>query len=148
MKKIFTIFFFTIFIQAYSYACCCYPSFSCINVDATTEKAKTENITHLNTEDDEIGSLWLDKVEKELKELQALKEISLEKQKQISNLEFANLIESYNEELNYLNILDMKKNEFDTNAVKNKLLLLESSLSIELKNIEGNFPDNSTIMDK
>lgn len=149
MKKTLAIFSIVLFGQIYAYAgCCCIPVASCVQVETSTETAKTKNITHLNTEDDNVGNLWLNKVEKELQELQELKKISLEKQKNISNLEYANLIESYNEELNYLKILDTKKNEFDANAVKNKMLLLENSLSLELNKLQMNFPDNSTILGK
>ncbi len=124
-------------------SCCCYPVVSCVAVEISTEIARTQNISDINAEDADVGNLWLQKVESELSGLNALKNISIEKQQNITNLEYANLIESYKEELAYLNILEYKKVDFDEKVVNNKLSLLESSLSIELNKIENYKEENN-----
>lgn len=125
-----------------SASCCCYPVVSCVAVEISTEIAKAQNLIDINAEDVDVGNLWLQKVEAELSGLNALKNISLEKQKNITNLEYANLIESYKEELAYLNILEYKKVGFDEKIINNKLNLLSNSISIELNKIE-NISDES-----
>jgi hypothetical protein len=141
--KIFGFFLLIIIFHTTSYACCCVPSVSCAKVEISMEKAKTENKEDVNTEDDEIGEAWLEKVQKELNELSELKRVSLEKQKHITNLEYATLIESFKEEMNYTTILEYKKTSFDEKNLNAKLNILENNINIQLNalNISNNYDE-------
>ena len=63
-----------------------------------------------------------------------MKEIYLKKQKNISNLEYANLIETYKEEFNYLQLLEYKKTSFQEKEIANKAKsIFLASMSHELR---------------
>ena len=144
MRKIFYILLFLASCQTYSLAgCCCKPVVSCTPVSTTMEKAKVESLKDVSFNDDQIGENWLTKVEQEMKEIKKLKDISLETQKNITNLEFANLVESYNEEFLYLSLLDYKKASFDEDALKNKLLLLEANLNQSIEKSKSNLNEEN-----
>lgn len=141
--KFFIFFLLAVIFHTASFACCCIPVVSCVSVEISMEMAKAESKGDINTEDSEIGELWLEKVQEELNELSELKRTSLEKQTHITNLEYANLIESFKEEMNYATILEYKKTSFDEKNLNAKLNILENNINIQLNalNISNNYDE-------
>lgn len=134
MRKLLYFFFLLATVQTYSLAgCCCVPGVSCASVIVTMEKAKAEGLKDVSFNDNDMGKNWISSVDNKLKEIKSLNDTSLETRNNITNLEFANVIESYNEEFLYLSLIDYKKASFDEDSLKNKLLLLEANIDQVIK---------------
>lgn len=133
MKKILIATFgFGLLCNLYAGGCCCYPGVSCAAVETTMGTATAKDAINITNNDLGLGTSWTSSINKLLSEIMLLKKTSSDTQKHISNLEQASLIEAYKEELEYINIIDYSKINFDNNALISKLVLLNTSLEIEL----------------
>lgn len=132
---------FLLFVVGFQFAnaggCCCIPALSCVSVIATMEMAVADNKLDISNEDNTVGESWNSTIEEVMKKIEKLKEQSLKHQTNITNLEYANVIESYKEEFNYLSLLNYKKNSFDEKKITNTALLLDSELTIRLKQMNS-----------
>lgn len=118
------------------FACCCTPA-SCLPVIQSMQEASIDNINDVTSIDDKTGEIWVNKIQKTLDELNSLKEESLKKNKEISNLEMANLIESYKEEFNFLKLAEYKKQSFQIKEITNKSNLLEMNIDLQIRQLDS-----------
>lgn len=110
--------------------CCCVPAISCAYVTQTMTYSTTDNKLDIKNEDNSLGNFWNDSFEKNLKEIEALKNESFKMNKNILKLSENLYIKKKEEAFLFKEIINYKKTSIDNQILENKIKLQENNVDI------------------